>query len=338
MGNEINDKEAKDRGANAIGADNTGVSNGGKGGLKDGKGDRYIFFWEMLKRTALMWACTLGVMIGFGLLLDKLEQVINGRMFWNGGRWLVIAFAAVGTPIHELSHALFCLIFRFPIREIQLFRPQGFYSDGVLGYVKYSRPLQGGFFTTIGEFFVGFGPLILGGLVIILMIRLLIPEISEAIDEKLDAIPLGGTLGTSGTSSSAGVSSTAGTSSSALTAVGKSGGKSTLGSTLGAVFIGFWKGLFSVRKWGILRAFICFYLCLSISMHMTLSPADINNSLAGLGLITGLMFIYGIISALLKAKYVKTTLQIGVFFVFYYLIGLICDLIILAISFLFQLA
>jgi hypothetical protein len=74
--------------------------------------------------------------------------------------------------IHELSHALFCIIFGHKIQEMKLFSPE---NDGTLGYVNHSynpkNPYQ-----QIGNFFIGTGPIWGGVLLLYVASYFLLPE------------------------------------------------------------------------------------------------------------------------------------------------------------------
>jgi len=75
-----------------------------------------------------------------------------------GGRVIYLS-AWIGAPVHELSHAICCLLFRHKIERIVLFNPD---HRGTLGYVSHSynnhNPWQ-----VMGNFFIAIAPL-LGGL------------------------------------------------------------------------------------------------------------------------------------------------------------------------------
>ena len=91
----------------------------------------------------------------------------KGVIWWTG--WL-------GTPVHELSHAIVSALFGHRIHEVKLFEPHP--EDGVLGYVKYSipdAPWWRWWLGTIGTFFSGVAPLFGGSLVLLLALRFLAP-------------------------------------------------------------------------------------------------------------------------------------------------------------------
>ena len=74
------------------------------------------------------------------------------------GRVIYIS-AWIGTPIHECSHALFCLLFGHKIQKVVLFNPD---KRGTLGYVTHSYNNRN-LWQVMGNFFIGIAPLF-GGL------------------------------------------------------------------------------------------------------------------------------------------------------------------------------
>ena len=79
----------------------------------------------------------------------------------------------IGTPIHECAHALMCIVFRHKIHRICLFRIG---DDGVLGFVEHSHNPKS-IYQTIGNFFIGIAPITVGGMVLLLLMRLMVPEL-----------------------------------------------------------------------------------------------------------------------------------------------------------------
>ena len=81
------------------------------------------------------------------------------------------ATGVIGTPIHEFSHALMCVVFRHKIHRICLFRIG---DDGVLGFVEHSHNPKS-IYQTIGNFFIGIAPITVGGVVLLLLMRFMVP-------------------------------------------------------------------------------------------------------------------------------------------------------------------
>jgi len=88
----------------------------------------------------------------------------------------IYSVAWLGTPVHELGHLLFCIIFAHRVIEVQFFRPDPL--TGTLGYVhhkwNHNNPWQ-----VIGNFFIGIGPVVIGSAALFALFYLLIPDGSE---------------------------------------------------------------------------------------------------------------------------------------------------------------
>ena len=73
-------------------------------------------------------------------------------------RWTLLT-AMVGTPVHELSHALVASLFGMKVRKMRLYEPDP--ESNTLGYVHYSyNPFS--FSHRLGMTFVGLAPAIIG--------------------------------------------------------------------------------------------------------------------------------------------------------------------------------
>jgi hypothetical protein len=89
--------------------------------------------------------------------------------FW-GRNLFLYGFGWLGCSAHELSHAFFAFIFGHKINEIALFKPN---SNGEsLGHVSHSYN-QRNFYQKAGNFFIGAGPLLAGGIVLFMTTLLL---------------------------------------------------------------------------------------------------------------------------------------------------------------------
>lgn len=97
----------------------------------------------------------------------------------GGGAYCVeLITGLVGTPIHELSHALFCVVFGHKITGICLWTPNP--QDGNIGYVTHSYKKHN-LWHRIGNFFIGIAPIIGGSAVLLLLLRLLLPDAADAV-------------------------------------------------------------------------------------------------------------------------------------------------------------
>ena len=94
---------------------------------------------------------------------EKLSYQVFGRKFY------LYVFGWLGTSIHELGHAIFAFIFAHKVTEVKLFSPK---SGNTLGHVKHSYR-KGNPYQTLGNFFIGLGPILLGSVLLFLVSRLL---------------------------------------------------------------------------------------------------------------------------------------------------------------------
>ena len=148
----------------------------------------------------------------------------------------------IGTPFHELSHALVALVFGHRINDIQWFN---FNMYGVQGYVAHSfdpsNPYQ-----VIGNFFIGFAPIILGSLFIVVLYRFLMPEdfklLRRALNNSLETFTF---------------------------------------SRFVDLFVMVVKSLFNIKRWATIPYWIFVIVSFNIAFHMGPSPADMQGSLSG---------------------------------------------------------
>lgn len=120
------------------------------------------------------WVLVLLPPLGFALWIHALEHFIQARMARAFGWRSVLVTGWLGTPVHELSHAATCLLFRHRIDEIQLFDPD--VKEGRLGYVRHSWR-KGNWFEEIGNVFIGTAPLVGGAAVLTGLMALFYPQL-----------------------------------------------------------------------------------------------------------------------------------------------------------------
>jgi hypothetical protein len=178
----------------------------------------------------------------------------RGVVWWTG--WL-------GTPVHELSHALVSLAFGHRIHEVKLFEPHP--EDGVLGYVRYSireRPAWLKWYGTVGTFFSGVAPLFGGSLVLVLALRLLAPgaegvfAAAERYATSLGAAQAGSPI---------------------------TGFVALVRAVYASVFA---DGLATVRPW------LFLYVALAVGAHLAPSPADLKGGARGFLVLVSLLLVF----------------------------------------------
>ena len=132
-----------------------------------------LFIRDYLVATlGLLASLFLGVFV-FGLLIQFVSQLTFKSLANSMGQWGTYIVAWLGTPIHELGHAVFCVVFFHRIEEIHFFKPDE--TTGTLGYVYHKwnpkNPWQ-----VVGNFFIGIGPMVLGSAVLFALFYFLIPD------------------------------------------------------------------------------------------------------------------------------------------------------------------
>jgi hypothetical protein len=141
-----------------------------------------LFIRDLLIATFGQMASLFAGVFVFGLLINFLSQLTFKALEKAFGRRGVYLVAWLGTPVHELGHALFCLIFLHKIEDIKFFKPDP--VSGTLGYVYHKwnkkNPWQ-----VLGNFFIGIGPVVLGCAVLFGVFYVLIPGSSRVWDAIL---------------------------------------------------------------------------------------------------------------------------------------------------------
>lgn len=205
---------------------------------------------------------TLGVMVVCGLVAWLARQMF---MYFVGDSATVVLYASsvVGTPIHELGHALMCIPFGHRITDMQLLLPPSRRSR-TLGYVEHSYNRKNPW-ALFGDLFISFGPIFSGLAVMILVLSLCFPTQWGAYLE----------------------------SSRAMVEVGANAQEVT-----SLVFSLLFSLLQGIAEGGA-PAIIGVIIILSVAQHITLSFADLRGCLAALGMYTGLVLIFAGVTMLL---------------------------------------
>ena len=127
----------------------------------------YVWFF-----LGALWY-TLGAVVICGLAVSLCRSLFIRMMGRGFGRGVVLATSMVGTPIHEIGHALMCILFGHRIVAISLWQP--FSKDGNLGYVSHAYREKNPYHV-LGNLFIAVGPIFSGLAVITVALCLGFPE------------------------------------------------------------------------------------------------------------------------------------------------------------------
>ncbi len=203
-----------------------------------------------------------GIIYIFGFAVWALNRVFY-TMLGGKAHGICVATGFVGTPVHELGHAIFCLLFLHRITDIKLFSPSA--NDGVLGYVNHAYNKRN-VYHQIGNFFIGVGPILFGSAVLFLLMHWLSPDMFTSVTQGIGK----------GSELSFG----------AVFAAGK--------DMLAAMFKE--SDFTSMKQW------VFFILAALITLHMSLSPADMKGSITGTVYIAILLFVINVVLSFIGLK------------------------------------
>ncbi|WP_028313737.1 M50 family metallopeptidase [Desulfatibacillum aliphaticivorans] len=139
-----------------------------------------IFALDSLKTTGMILLMIMGPGMLFALIMNSVSTRLKSEL-WNllGRKLYLAAFGWLGVSVHELGHAVMCLLFGHKINKLQLFAPDQ--KSGTLGAVNHSfnprNPYQ-----VVGNFFIALGPVILGVAVIWAAAHFLLPHGIASLD------------------------------------------------------------------------------------------------------------------------------------------------------------
>ncbi|MBP3887459.1 MAG: hypothetical protein J6F30_07360 [Cellulosilyticum sp.] len=228
-----------------------------------------LMIGEWFKLTVLSSGSLVGVYIVFGLILDRIEKLNIHYIASSLGKMGIMLTGCIGTVVHEFSHFVMCLLFGHRIVEVAWFRPIKGMKDGVLGYVQHSYTPTS-LYQQVGNFFIGIAPMLLGSIFILILFRVCVPKASRyytaKVSEQMQAIIKDFTVGN----------------------IIKG-----IFSQIGALFKALWtkENIQKPSFW------VFIIIAYSISTHMSLSLADLQGALTGLGVVLiGIVIISLILS------------------------------------------
>lgn len=199
-----------------------------------------------------------------GLIMHLISQNIEKQtVAIIGMPAYLYLFGWIGTAVHELGHLVFALIFGHQISNVKLFSFNA--KNPQLGYVKHSFNRKN-IYQNLGNFFIGIGPIVLGGSALFIMGYFIFDlKFNNIIysDLKLST--------------------------------------STINESILQVFSAIYNGLMNTVKtilynnnaacW---KYVLFFYLLFSIGSSISLSQSDIKGSFSGLLLFIALIFLFNL--------------------------------------------
>ena len=136
-----------------------------------------MFFTELDILSFLLYfgelfLLTLGVPVLCGLAVRVCARAFSALWGYRSGRILDVT-SVIGTPIHELGHAVMCPLFGHKIQRMRLWSPRA--ENGVYGFVEHSYNRKNPW-ARLGNLFIGIGPIFSGLGVTVLMLWLCFPD------------------------------------------------------------------------------------------------------------------------------------------------------------------
>lgn len=172
---------------------------------------------------------------------------------------LYVVTGIIGTPIHELGHAIFCPLFGHKITGISLYNPDP--SNGYLGYVRHTYNSKN-VYQRIGCFFISIGPLVSGTLAIVGLMYLLAPDVANSLAGIKD-----------------------------IALMSLNFADDSVLSEIWYLFSDSFRALFSADAVTSVGWWFFMLLSMTVSMHMTLSKADVKSSISGALCVIVLLFV-----------------------------------------------
>ena len=201
----------------------------------------FLLYWFKL------FIGTLGIFVACGLLVHLISRLFS-RLIGSGSRVWFYATSVIGTPVHELGHAIMCRLFCHRITNMKLWNPKP--TNGVYGFVEHSYSKRN-LWAKFGNLFIGMGPLFSGLGVIVLTLWLCYPTLWEEYLSNTSAmLPQGDAV---------------------LPFREVASGVFMLIRGIPAAFRADW-----------LKSLIGLLIILSVALHVSLSPQDVKSSLGAL--------------------------------------------------------
>ena len=219
------------------------------------------FLVNIIIKTCLDTIYLTGMVIVVGYILGFLRERSMGN-FQRSFGWKAVAITAfIGVPIHEMSHAIFCVIFGHKIKKIVLLQKRD--ENGVLGYVNHAYNTNS-VYQQAGNFFIGIAPIFGGISSIIALMYVMIPRTyNEFLNISLNNLN--------------------------VTKISQEAIKAMLNSYIDLVKI-----FFTTKNFENPYFLLFLFLAICISSHISLSSADIKGASKGLLIIFLLILVVNV--------------------------------------------
>ena len=122
------------------------------------------YLWNAFLATGMQIFIILGPALILASVMNLVASAVEKSAYKVFGLKIYLyTFGWLGTAVHEIGHAIFCIIFRHKITEMKLFSIDT--ENKTLGHVNHSYN-PNSFYQQVGKFFIGIGPIILGTITI----------------------------------------------------------------------------------------------------------------------------------------------------------------------------
>jgi hypothetical protein len=208
-----------------------------------------MYFIDLLINAGLETLYFTGAIILAGLLLGVMQTMATRNFCSSLGNNTVMVTGIIGTPVHEISHALVAVLFGHRIKAVKLIqRPD---QNGVMGYVQHTYNTRN-LYQQLGNFFIGVAPIFGGLLAIMGLMFFLVPQVWASF---MSIVTQSMTIQTVGVDTI---------------------------TTILTAYLELVKMLFSWENLKSPQFYVFLFLAVAIASHISLSPADMKGSLKGL--------------------------------------------------------
>lgn len=240
---------------------------------------------EIFKLSILFTLGIIASLIVFGLLIGYIERKSNSLIYGSLGKGGIIFTGIIGTTVHEFSHFIMCKLFLHKVTDVKWFS-LNINNGGELGYVRHSYNLKS-IYQRIGNFFIGVAPVLIGTFILIIAYKFLM---RDSFNEFIKTINFKNYL-----------------------ELDKDFSIINFLNYIILEFKNIMESLFTLQNIKTLNFWIFMLIATSVSTHMSLSKADLKNSLDGIGFIFLFSVILGILFFIFKVSFSKAVTIVCVF-------------------------